>query len=49
MYGHGLIHLRPSDEHFFIGILLNQKIRKSTGEQDCIKTRFLSQISPAAD
>ena len=22
---HGLIHLRPSDEHFFIGILLNQR------------------------
>ena len=22
---HGLIHLRPSDEHFFIGILFNQK------------------------
>ena len=22
---HGRIHLRPSDEHFFIGILFNQK------------------------
>ena len=29
MYAHGLIHLRPSDEHFFIGILLNQKYEKA--------------------
>ena len=29
MYVHGLIHLRPSDEHFFISILLNQKYEKA--------------------
>ena len=35
MYGHGLIHLHPSDKHFFYWYLVKSKIRKSTAEQDC--------------
>ena len=29
MYGHGLIRLRPSDENFYIVVLLNQKSEKA--------------------